>query len=280
MIDDSLKTKPKPAVSQTRWLDLPALPIIQNAVIVMAPVLDTQRNEWVMQKVCALARGESNQAQVNQALTQEGVNVSKIPATGSPLSSLVNGNTAQRNTLCAAYLVKTVLLPPIVSDFMSAPATADTHPGSAQPAQQIDQNQLKRALAVKLAVAKVSADIFALIALELQRTPGLTIGQYSQRTQQLFSSLAPTYLKRVRELYAVEGVEYALTELSTQRFAFSSNDGSSFDYSKSGMTLKFNNIIWFGEGQLLGKMYLWQVNYFDPSMLSLLDPVVKEQVAN
>lgn len=274
--DEVREAKPMPVVNSTHWLDIPALPILQSAVIVMAPVLDPQRNEWLMKQVCALARGDSTQAQVNQALTQEGVNISKIPASGSPLSSLVNGDSAQRSTLCAAYLVKTVLLPPLLSDFMAPTATASTNPGTVKPSQQLDPTRLSRTLAVKLAVAKTTADVFALIALELQREPGLTIGQYSQRTQQLFASLAPTYLKRVKELYAAESVEYALTELSAQRFSFDSNDGSAFEYSKSGMELKFNNIVWYGKGQLLGKMYFLRVNYFDSSVLSVLDSKVKE----
>ncbi|MBU4629260.1 hypothetical protein HRJ41_17425 [Pseudomonas sp. BF61] len=271
MIDGSNDAKPKAVVGSARWLDVPALPIIQNAVIVMAPVLDPQRNEWVMQQICALARGDSNQAQVNQALAQEGVDVNKLPLNGSPLSLLVNGDTAQRNTLCAAYLVKTVLLPPILNDFMSPAASVEKHPELAKSAQQIDPARLKRALAIKLAVAKASADIFALIAVELQQTPGLTVGQLSQRSQQLFASLAPSYLKRIRELYAPEDTEYALAELSAQRFAFNSSNGSAFEYSRSGMTLKFNNIIWYGEGQLLGKTYFWRVNYFDSSVVNKLD---------
>ncbi|WP_219268463.1 hypothetical protein [Pseudomonas sp. Xaverov 259] len=257
-----------PDSAQQRWLDVPALPIMQKAVLAIKPTIEPQRDAWAMQNICGLARGDRSEHQVNQALTHAGVDLSKTPEKDSLLDVLVRGNTAQRSTICAVYLVKTLLSPPLASDFMSMPGTAAKNASTGKPEQPtVDKQQLNQTLAAKLAVAKASADVFALIASQLQQVPGLTVEQYHSRTQLMFSSLAPAYLKRVRELYAAQGVDYLLTEFSDERFAFRSSDGSAFEFSRSGMTLKFNNITWIGDSQLLGKAYYWRTNYFGSTAL-------------
>lgn len=254
---------PKPHSAQQRWLDVPSLPIMQKAVLAINPMIEPRRDAWVMENICALARGDRSELQVKQSLGDAGVNFTKALERGSLLEVLGSGDTAQRSTVCAVYLVKTLLSPPLASDFMSMPGTVANKASTGTSAQPIvDTQRLNQTLAVKLAVAKASADVFALIANELQQVPGLTVEQYQDRTQKLFSTLAPAYLTRVRELYTPQGVEYILTEYSDARFAFNSSDGSEFEFSRSGMKLMFNNITWIGDSQLLGKAYYWKTKYY------------------
>src|SRR5450830_171601 len=183
------ETAEKPSGAQSRWIDVPALPILQNAVMAISPTVEPQSDAWAMRHMCGLARGELSQFQVNQSLVDAGVDVTKAPENGSVLALLMEGDIAQRSTICGVYLVKTLLSPPIDSDFMTA-SEGNGNTQLSQPTRpNIDAALSNQAMMVKLAVAKATADVFALMAHELQQEPRLTVEQYTQRTQKLFSSL-------------------------------------------------------------------------------------------
>lgn len=262
------------------WLSLPALPIIQDAVFSLSPTFNGQRNTWVMAQLCGLARGELKQEQVNVFLAQQKVDVAKLPKQGHELSLLVNGDRAGQATACAAYLATSVLSTVDAGEFMSAvrPMGADgkTPDQDAKPHLQIDNARLSAVLPIKLAEARANADVFALIAAELQRRPGLKVSEYREQAEQLFSQLAPTYLERIKAQLPPAGSTYKLLQLDADRFAFSSSAGSLFEYGSEGMTLRQNSVIWYGQGKLLGQEYPLQVAYFDASVGSLLAPVAKQ----
>ncbi|WP_438866580.1 hypothetical protein [Pseudomonas sp. L1(2025)] len=251
-------------------VSLPALPIIEGAVAGLVPMIDGQRNDLMMRQVCALARGESSAAQVAQTLQQQGINLSNVAPQGHPLSLLVDPDAARRATACAAYIATSVMTLPKTSEFM-VPAKADQTAGKHAQTMSIDPQKLNNYLRVQLAVAKADADLFALIATQLEQTPGLTLEQYNQRAQNLFSSIAPAYLQRVKELYANgQNTQYSLKEYSDNRFAFTASSGHLFEYGYDGLNLSFNRIVWYGAGQLLGRSYRLEVAYFDPALMALL----------
>lgn len=43
---------------EPQWVELPTLPLIQQAVAGLVPAVDGQHKELIMSQVCALARGE------------------------------------------------------------------------------------------------------------------------------------------------------------------------------------------------------------------------------
>ena len=137
---------------------------------------------------------------------------------------------------------------------------------------RIDQKSLAMTLPIKLAVARANADVFALIASELQRRPGLSIDQYHRLTTQLFAKLAPVYLKRVKQQLPAAGTRYNLLRADAQQFAFSASTGSLFEFGAEGLILKQNGITWYGQGKLLGRDYPLQVAYFYSSVNALLAP--------
>ncbi|EFA46778.1 conserved hypothetical protein [Yersinia pestis KIM D27] len=58
----------------------------------------------------------------------------------------------------------------------------------------IDPKKLAQYLQTQLAVAKANADIFAIIAVELEKKPGLTVNEYSvQIKKYLVKLLRPIY---------------------------------------------------------------------------------------
>ncbi|OPB00919.1 hypothetical protein BFW87_00470 [Pseudomonas fluorescens] len=246
---------------------LPALPIIQGAVMALVPTVAGQRNDLMMRQVCELARGESSQEQVSQTLRQQGIELNNIPQQGHPLSLLVNPDRPQRVTACAAYIATSVMTLPKTSEFM-VEAKAEAAGTIKTTALVVDPQKLNRFLDVQLAVAKADAELFALIATELEKSLGLTLEQYNQNAQSLFAAIAPAYLQRVKELYASgQGTDFTLLEYSDSDFKFRSNSGYLFEYGYDGLNLSMNRTPWYGEGKLLGKIYLLDTAYLAPELI-------------
>lgn len=250
---------------------LPALPIIQGAIMALVPTVEGQRNDLMMHQVCALARGETSQEQVSQTLREQGIDPGSIPLKGHSHSLLVNPDMAGRMTACAAYIATSVMILPKTTEFMVEAKT-----GSAGTIKSrslvVDQEKLNRFLGVQLAIAKANADLFALIAIELEKIPGRTLDQYNQRARSLFATVAPAYLQRVREHYAtVQNMELVLLEYSDVDFKFRSNSGYLFEYGYDGLNLSFNRTPWYGEGKLLGKTYMLDTAYFDTTLIKIIE---------
>ncbi|MBO3275491.1 hypothetical protein [Pseudomonas schmalbachii] len=121
--------------------------------------------------------------------------------------------------------------------------------------------------------APSSADVFALIAEELQRRPGLTIQQYRQQAQEPFVCLAPIYLQRIREQLPVAGTKYELTRLDGDGVAFRSGSGTRFEFTADGLTLRQGGIFCYGEGQLLGQDHFLRGKYFPDAVSELIQPM-------
>ncbi|MNZ69762.1 hypothetical protein D3C78_880730 [compost metagenome] len=285
---------------QRNWVSVPALPVIQDAVFSLSPTFNGERNELAMKQICALARGETDQSRVNVFLHQQGIDATKIPAQNSPLSLLVNGDKAAQTAACAAYLATSVLATVDVDEFMhdvrvpvaserpqqqpngKARRSANGKSGKqaaetpAQPefrvVRQVDQRMLNQVLPIKIAEARANADVFALIAQELQRRPGLTMQEYRQQASELFARLAPTYLKRIREQLPPAGVEYQLVRLDGDGFVFTTTQGARFEYTVDGLRLRQDGIVWYGDGKLLGQDHLLTVKYFPDEVSELLAP--------
>ncbi|QQZ39512.1 hypothetical protein IF690_15740 [Pseudomonas sp. SK3(2021)] len=249
---------------RSQWLDLPALPILQNAVLSLADTLAPHKQPLIMEQLCALARGDIQQENVNAFIQQQGGNAGDIPAQGHPLSLLVNGDRQTQASTCAAYLASTVLSPLSLSGLMieaPPPATENKNGQVEKTTPQIDQAKLLAALPHKLAIAQTNADVFALIAAELQSRPGLTLEQYRQLSIEMFANLAPAYLQRVKAQLPPPGTQYKVLKLDADQFIFISSTRTSFAYDFSGLKLLHNGITWFGEGKLLGKDYFLKVAY-------------------
>ncbi|MHC8345002.1 hypothetical protein [Pseudomonas sp. RT6P73] len=262
----------KPVDVPRNWLSIPALPVIHDAIFELSPTFNGQRNAPAMEQLCALARGEAKQEQVNAFLKQAGVDVEKLPKQGSQFSLFINGNQAGQATACAAYLATTVLLPVNVAEFMRPVTTPATDGQPEKSSLQVDNALLASALSIKLAEARANADVFALIAAELQRSPGLTIPQYRERAGQMFARLAPTYLQRIKDQLPPADTQYKLLQMDDSRFLFSSSVGSVFEFGSNGLILNLGGITWYGEGKLLGKDYPLQVGYFSSTVKALLAP--------
>ena len=257
--DNSTRANVANVAKDSQVVSLPALPVIQSAVMVLVPMHDGQRNELLMSEVCALARGESTPLQVAQKLMHQGIDLSTVPPQGHPLSLLVDPDKSRRITACAAYIASSVMMLPKTDVFMvQVPAGSSTR----KRKLQIDPKKLSSFMRIQLAVANTNADVFALIATRLEKTHGLTLEQYHQQAKTLFVELAPLYLQRIKSLFVLgQSAQYALLEYSDSSFKFTSSSGYLFEYGYDGMNLSFNRTPWYGGGKLLGKTYMLDVDY-------------------
>ncbi|MGR3885533.1 hypothetical protein [Pseudomonas sp. 1152_12] len=252
------------------WLRVPALPVIQDAIVQMSPRFNEASKAPMMEQLCALARGEVKQEQVNAFLKQQGIDAQTLPPQGSPLSLLVNGDQPGQATACAAYLATSVLSTVNAAEFMRPVVVPAANGQPEKSSLQIDNALLTQALSIKLAVARANADVFALIAVELQHRPGLTVAQYREQTGQLFARLAPTYLNRIKEQLPPVNTQYELLQMDNSRFVFKSSVGSVFEFGRNGLVLRQGGIVWYGKGRLMGQEYPLQIEYFPAAVERLL----------
>lgn len=245
-------------------LDYPALPIIRNAVFSMSPLVDGKRNPAVMQQICGLARGESTQVDVDRFVAASGESAQHLKEKGGVTALLVNGNHAGQQIACAAYLATAPMIQVDGNEFIAPRKGADGK-------LQVDQARLGEVMAVRMALARTDAEYFTLIAEKLQQTPGLTDAQYQSRTRELFSELAPAYLKRVKEQMPPAGTRFDLKQMDSERFAFSTSNGGEYEYTSDGMTLRQDNITWYGDGQLMGQPHTLKVAYYPHAVTQIVD---------
>lgn len=261
------------AASPLNWVSVPALPIIEDAVMSLAPTFQGKRTEQFMPQICGMARGQLSQEQVNTQLTQMGIDVSRIPRQSQDATALlVNRDRAAQATACAAYQATSVLMAVDARAFLKpAPATGEKAAEKTPAQPQLDERALASVLPIKVAQARANADIFALIAENLQRTPGQSLAEYRERARDLFSRLAPTYLARVPAKLPPADASYQMVGLQNGRLDFTSNAGIHFDYAvDQGLVLTQNGVLWYGKGQLLGRDYRLQAAYFQPEVAQLL----------
>jgi hypothetical protein len=250
--------------TQKNVLSIPALPIIQSAVIALAPLFDGKRHDGYINMLTALVRGEKTQEEVDTFLAEN-----KIDAKANADFALFIGERReQQATACAAYIASSVLIEPNLAEFME-PMPSKDKSANAKPEFKIHQDKLTHSLSTKMAVALTNADIFAVIAKELQDKPNLTVEQYRTEVNRLFGLLATTYLERIQQHYT-RGLNYNLMQIQNGQFIFSCSNGYLFSYDVNSLVLKLSGINWYGNGQLLGKDYLIDVAYLPESINAVL----------
>ncbi|MFV3332464.1 hypothetical protein ACNFIA_16130 [Pseudomonas sp. NY15437] len=277
--DQASKTPADPA----NWLSVPTLPIIQDAILPLAPTFNGQRDGVLSQQICALATGKATQDQVNEQLRKLNIEPTRLPLTSNDaVALLVNGNSAAQVIACAAYQATEVLSPVDMREFIKPAnpaakpeehekaAEAGKEKDKAKPAE-VDATRVAQVLPLRIARARADADVFALIAEQLQRTPGLSIQEYRDKARNLFIRLAPTYLDRVAQQMPPTNASYQVQQMDARRFVFSNNLGARFDYSvENGLVLSQNGLLWYGNGHLLGTAYRLRAAYFSADVAKLL----------
>lgn len=231
-------------------LSIPALPIIQSTIISLAPLFDGKRHDGYINMLTGLVRGEKTQDEINAFLEENKLDTSK------PEYALFTEEKKDEQALaCAAYIASSVLIEPNLGEFLE-PVQAKTE----KPEFNINQEKLTHSLSTKMAIALTNADMFAVVAKELQTKSNLTVEEFRNEVKRVFGALAKTYLDRIQQHYS-RGLHYNLLQMQNGQFVFSCSNGYLFSYDLNSLVLRLSGINWYGNGQLLGKDYFIDVAY-------------------
>lgn len=248
-------------------LSIPALPIIQSAVMSLSPGFNGSRHDGHMNVLCALVRGEKSEADVAEYLKTQKIEASE----NNEFALFIGSGRPEQATACAAYIATTVLIAPNLAEFLTPvakdPSVKSNNAEGNAPEYQVNQDKLTNALTTKLAIALANADIFALIARELPAN--LTVEQYRAEVVRLFGLLAPAYLERVQGHFQT-GLHFNLLQMQNNQFTFNCSTGYLFHFDVQGLSLQLGGINWYGRGQLLGQDYVLPVDYFSEKIIGLL----------
>ncbi|MFE8047421.1 MULTISPECIES: hypothetical protein [Brenneria] len=254
-------------------LTIPALPVIQNTIKSMSPQITESFDLSMIQRICLLARGEATKEQVRISLEKDGINPATIPVRGHALSPLVNDDQYSRQLLCATYIASSILMP-LDSEEITVKTPREIKEKKDKKTvydNVINNDKLMSVLAVKTSIARTNAEYFALIAVTLEKQPGLSLEAYTIEVKKKFSALASHYLKRVQSLYSPSAKGYKLISLNEGDYTFNTDGGYTFSRDHSGALLTYDGINWLGKGEIMGEKYALQVSFFSPEVMSALN---------
>lgn len=251
----------------TNVIGYPLVTLVNDTLTQMVPKVKGQRNNFVMQLVCDMARGDKTQQDVLAQLNQNGVNGADIPQTGHPLSLLVNGNRPLQQQACLAYIATTLLYPPDNAFLL------EHRENGGPPA--INTAQASREFAIRLAIAEATAQLYAVIASNIPAEKGLSFTSYRRQIEAITLQYAPVYLQSIKiafnkhpdaqvKIGRLEGLNYAVTDSDGREISW--NDGI-FSYRKQG-------IDWLANGNILGQPYRVEVAAF---AMAPAEPVARPQ---
>lgn len=251
---------------------MPVANIITDALSGMTPLVGGKRNDFLMQQVCGLARGELSDEQINQTLAANNIDREKIA--NSPFFLLVNHDLLAQQMTCAAYLATSLSQPVDMKAYFSQkPAETKNSPAEESSFWRNWFSQLKKTdipddmpltfdstrfladMSIRLAIAKATAQLYAVIDANLMTTAPMNWSAYQQRVAEIMADYAGEYLKSIKNFYLsgsktpvvvehIQGNNYVIKQGASDRLE--QLDGQTVLYSQG--------IKWLGEGMIFGKM--------------------------
>ncbi|WP_312816824.1 hypothetical protein [Atlantibacter subterraneus] len=275
-----------------KTISVPAYNMITDTLQAIAPTINGQRNDFAMQQICALARGDKTQQEVNTLLKQQGVDTTKLPKSGSVASLLINGDKEQQQMTCAVYLATSVFEPVNNGIYFSkqqSNAKADTEKKASgwsfwksdkkeetkpQTEQVVfNQPQFLNDAQVKMAVVQATAQMYAVIAENIQGEKNKYWADYQQRIASVVYNYAPEYLRKITVFYK-SGVAKPLmpVNVSLNSFTVANEAGDVLTQQAGNVMFTAKGVPWFGNGKILGKDY-----FSDVTVINSVKPQAQPQ---
>ncbi|SFD24453.1 hypothetical protein [Pragia fontium] len=291
---NSLPVLSAPQDLPVRHISMPALSMITESLNALVPKLNGERNLFLMQQICSLARGERLQQQVDLALQQNGIDPARIPLTGNSFSLLVNGNIEQQQTVCAAWLA-TSLSEPVNSstwyherkeqetEIIATPQNTinwkfwetqelprATMTEEERKASEYDKNKLISEAKVTMALSQATAKLYALIANNIPTSP-VTEQEYQANVLMTVSNYAGEYLRTIQMLYhGRQPYGLSIHRVSATGFTVADEQGYELERVRNKTSLRYQDVDWLGNGKIMGKDYFVNLKV-------IADPVIAVQ---
>ncbi|QGN39601.1 hypothetical protein [Klebsiella oxytoca] len=277
-------------------MSIPAYTLITDSLNSLVPRVNGKVNEPVMRLVCDMARGDRVRADIIRALENSKVNVAAVPVQGSPLSVLVHGDTRQQQSVCASYLATSLFDAPDnvryrgvkkeqVSEEKLLPAPAKWKVWEEQKTETVtterqtvswDTTKFAQDVKVQVALAKATAQLYALLATNLGTQPQ-TAAMVDARVKQSLADLAGDYLNSVQQMYRdTQAQTMTVNLLNETGYAVSDGSGNILRRSDAGLRLTYRGIEWLGNGKILGKDHFVNLSLRDIPV-AVAEPVVEEK---
>ncbi|EJV1073387.1 hypothetical protein N6A11_005451 [Klebsiella oxytoca] len=277
-------------------MSIPAYTLITDSLNSLVPRVNGKVNEPVMRLVCDMARGDRVRADIIRALENSKVNVAAVPVQGSPLSVLVHGDTRLQQSVCASYLATSLFDTPDnaryrgvkkeqVSEEKLLPAPAKWKVWEEQKTETVtterqtvswDTTKFAEDVKVQVALAKATAQLYALLATNLGTQPQ-TAAMVDARVKQSLADLAGDYLNSVQQMYRdTQAQTMTVNLLNETGYAVSDGTGNVLRRSDTGLRLTYRGIEWLGNGKILGKDHFVNLSLRDIPV-AVAEPVVEEK---
>ncbi|WP_336220483.1 hypothetical protein [Citrobacter amalonaticus] len=277
-----------------KTVSVPAWNIITDTLVNMTPLVNGQRNDFVMAQICGLARGDKSQQEVNALLLKNNVDPAKLPKQGNTLSLLVNGDRGQQQTACVAYLASSLFMPVNNAVYLQdakAPADestkgkdkekpsaasdkkvdADTKNATAKaaaPAKIFNQAQFAQDARVRIAMSQATAQLYAVLASNLSAEKGKSWGEYQVQAQQIIANYAPEYLRTVTIFSnATANQPIVIRSVTGNTFSVADAHNHELVQDSSNVLFRSRGVNWLGNGQIFGKEYFVDVKIIDSQPL-------------
>ncbi|TNV20476.1 hypothetical protein FH968_10765 [Buttiauxella sp. B2] len=251
-------------------ISVPSWNIITDTLISATPKLDGKRNEFLMQQVCDLARGDKTQQEVNTMLQKNNIDATKIPQQGAVFSMLVNGNLAQQQMACVSYLSSSLFYTTDSSAyFKTKVASTDKNTvkekknttGDTKTLEEksFDQVGFMEDARVKMAIAQSTGQLYAVIAKNMGADKNISVSELQKRIMSAVMNYAPEYFRTLKKFYGNNASHLQINALTQDGFAVADDNGNELIQTKNSVRLRARGVDWFGNGRILGKEYFSDV---------------------
>jgi len=229
-------------------IKIASLPLMEESVLSLSPTFGGQRNDIIMQQVCALAKKEKTQDQFNQFFINKGIVLSELASKDPGFHLLAYGDLKQMQAACMAYRVSSAFTNPAIENLTDKSKNASE-------AVQIDNTLLARELSERLQVMNANAIFFSILSEKLERKPPESIANVKRDIINLASEFSPAYFEIIAE-NPMGNQHYILKEMHDGLLEFSSDGGYVYSKINDSVTLTLDGFNWYGEGELLGRKYV------------------------
>jgi hypothetical protein len=243
-----------PADLNVKAINVPAYNLISDTLIAMTPSINGRRNDFLMQLVCDLARGEKSQQDVSNVLKANKIDYDGIPKQGSPISILVNNNKEDQSSVCVAYIASSFFAPTDNSGLFD-----QVKDKAGKEVTQLNQDRFSGEMKVKMSIAQVTAQLYAVIANNVKSDSSQTWGDYQQNVANIVYNYAPQYLQSLKTVYAADHASYTPVAITQSGLSVVDSTGKELVINSTGPTLKSRGVEWLGDGKILGKEYFYPV---------------------
>ncbi|WMY73536.1 hypothetical protein RHD99_19105 [Buttiauxella selenatireducens] len=226
------------------------------------------RNDFVMQQICDLARGDKSQQDVQDVLAKNNIDPNTIPAQGALSSLMVNGDRAAQAYTCATYVATTLSQ---LTDNASLYDKTKDKKGNVDT--KLNSAKFASEMRIKMSMAQANAQLFAVIASNLPTSGNLTWDDYQRSIARTVYNYAPEYLRLMKVLYTSDTAKYSPGTITKSTLSAADNQGRELQITPKGQVLISRGVVWLGNGKILGK------EYFSPvTIIASAKPVVTESV--